>query len=215
MIATKEVTIAQYQEFLKENPRIARLEAERNIATSPDQTCPVSNVTWYEAAAFCNWLSRKENLSECYEPNPSGQYAEGMRMRPDALNGNGYRLPTEAEWEYSCRAGAETSRYYGLDDGLLSRYAWYLGYSEDHAQPVGILKPNDLGLFDMLGNVCEWCEDPYEKDRPGMTRAVIDELNKLTNVYGNAGRVLRGGSFVDKSEEILVGEPELELAVGT
>ena len=126
-------------------------------------------------------------------PNPQGQYAQEMKIRADALRRTGYRLPTEAEWEYACRAGAGTSRYFGGNVDLLGRYAWYLATSPDRAWPCGSLLPNDLGLFDILGNVYEWCQDRpllYRPDRAGM---IIDDIN--TQEYVNTDRLLRGGAF--------------------
>ena len=160
------MTVEQYQEFVKENPVDDHANNDRY---SPDPKGPMNGVSWYHAAAYCNWLSRKENLPECYEPNERGQYAEGMKIRADALQRTGYRLPTEAEWEYGCRAGAGTSRYYGSNVDLLGRYAWYLATSPDRARPCGSLLPNDLGLFDMLGNVYEWCQDRSLQYRPDGT----------------------------------------------
>ena len=97
-----------------------------------------------------------------------------MRIKADALKLPGYRLPTEAEWEYACRAGAVTSRYYGLSVDLLGRYAWYLKNAQQRAWPCGSLQPNDLGLFDMLGNVLEWCQEDYQNYRPGSDALSID-----------------------------------------
>ena len=152
-IATKEVTVEQYQEFVKANPGV---DHARNDQYSPDPKGPMNQVTWYHAAAYCNWLSEEEGLPKdqwCYLPNEQKKYDKGMKIPADFLQRTGYRLPTEAEWEYACRAGAMTSRHYGLSVDLLEQYARYQANSHDHAWPCGSLMPNDLGLFDMLGNV--------------------------------------------------------------
>jgi formylglycine-generating enzyme required for sulfatase activity len=135
-------------------------------------------------------------LPECYEPNEYGQFGEKMKIRSDALRLGGYRLPTESEWEYACRAGAETSRYYGATVDLLPRYAWYSATSHARVWPVGTLLPNDLGFFDMLGNTHEWCQDrmfPFIVDASGTAR---DEIKDQETVVETNQRVIRGGAFV-------------------
>jgi formylglycine-generating enzyme required for sulfatase activity len=187
-IATQEVSVKQFQEFLKDSPGV---DHARNDRYSPDPEGPMNGVSWYDTAAYCNWLSRKEGLPECYEPNDGGKSAPGMKIKPDALSLGGYRLPTEAEWEYACRAGAETSRYYGESTDLLGRYAWYYLTSELHAQPCGHLLPNEFGLFDMLGNVWEWYQDVHSAyPKATVTNAISIRLYE----YGNR-RPLRGGAF--------------------
>jgi formylglycine-generating enzyme required for sulfatase activity/WD40 repeat protein len=99
---------------------------------------PVVNVSWNDAMAFCRWLSGKERRT--------------------------YRLPTEAEWEYACRAGTETRFSFGGDENVLGLYAWFAANSASETHPVGLKRPNSLGLYDMHGNAWEWCLDGYDAD---------------------------------------------------
>ena len=186
-LAAHEVTVEQFCRFKAH-------DYKKGYAPTPD--CPINSVSWYDAAAYCNWLSEQEGIPReqwCYVPNEAGKYAEGMRIRPNFLHLSGYRLPTEVEWEYACRAGAVTSRCYGDGEELLRRYGWYAANSADRAWPVGTLKPNDFGLFDMHGNAWEWCQDrpaPY----PGFGKEG-DGQDEAGPVLNTQPRVLRGGAF--------------------
>jgi formylglycine-generating enzyme required for sulfatase activity len=158
-IATTSVTYEQFRKFLKAHPNVRH---NRLQEYGPAVSGPALNVSWYQSAQYCRWLSEQEGVPEeqmCY---PSvAEIKEGMKPPADFLKRTGYRLPTEAEWEYACRAGADTSRYYGSSETLLQHYAWYLANAEDHAWPVGMRKPNDFGLFDMHGNASTWCQDHF------------------------------------------------------
>jgi formylglycine-generating enzyme required for sulfatase activity len=197
-LATKEVTVQQFQEFLKDHPDIGSRWKGSLEKSAPDE--PIVGVTWFEAAQYCRWLSKREGISEnkmCYPP--IAQIKEGMSMPADYLWRTGYRLPTEAEWEYVCRAGASTSRHYGVAEELLGDYAWYAQYALGRARPVGSKKPNDFGLFDMLGNALEWCQDayaPYPPDPP------IEDREDKRPITALDKRVLRGGSFASGAEAV-------------
>jgi serine/threonine protein kinase/formylglycine-generating enzyme required for sulfatase activity len=200
-IGTKEVTVKQFREFLQANPGI-RHDWVSTKKHSPDPDGPMLGLTWFEAAQYCRWLSEQEGIAEeqmCYPPLP--EIKPGMQLPADYLSRTGYRLPTEAEWEYACRAGMATSRHYGAADDLLGHYAWYARNSNDRAGPVGSKKPNEFGLFDVYGNAWEWCQDgdsPYPPDGAG---PVIEDREQTKAVTEAERRVLRGGAFVSAAPQ--------------
>jgi formylglycine-generating enzyme required for sulfatase activity len=192
-IATKPVTVAQWQQFLKERPRVASSFGKGYDA---EPNGPIVNVSWYMAAEYCNWLSAKEGIARdqwCYPDD----IKPGMKLFPDYLRRTGYRLPTEAEWEYACRAQTTSSRYYGSPETLLGRYAWYQANSENRAWPVGQKRPNDFGLFDMHGNVWQWCQGP-KGAYPSIavnTSMRIEDKEKMSEISDRIQFVVRGSAF--------------------
>jgi formylglycine-generating enzyme required for sulfatase activity len=140
-----EVTQLEYQQIMGKNPSRFR-SADR---------LPVEQVSWLDAATFCNKLSERERRNPYYR-------IEGERVR--VLAGDGFRLPTEAEWEYACRAGTTTRFPTDGNDTKLGSYAWFEGNSAAKTRKVGEKRPNRFGLYDMLGNVFEWCGDWFDVD---------------------------------------------------
>jgi len=147
---------------------------------------PVNNVSWFDAVAFCNLLSEREGLTPCYLIVENGIDKIDVIWNRDA---GGYRLLTEAEWEYACRATSSTRWSFGDDEKELGEHAWFVGNSAGQPLPVGRKKPNAWGLHDMHGNVWEWCWDwlgPYSR------AAAKDPKGGPPD---GAGRMSRGGSF--------------------
>jgi formylglycine-generating enzyme required for sulfatase activity len=183
------VSVDQFQQFVRDRAEFA---AQFNRVPRSAPTAPQLSVTWYEAAGYCNWLSQQEGIPReqwCYEPNSEGRYAAGMRIVQDYNRLSGYRLPTEAEWEYACRAGITGRWCFGDDESLLEQYAWYDKNSGKSTHPVGQKKPNAWGLYDMHGNVWEWFSDCWKRDYT--TKAVSDPTGPATGSF----RVFRGGSW--------------------
>ncbi|WP_327092753.1 formylglycine-generating enzyme family protein [Nonomuraea sp. NBC_01738] len=129
---------------------------------------PVTNVSWLEAVAWCNRLSQREGLTPAYGHDGAGEVVWDRTAE-------GYRLPTEAEWQYACKAGTTGYRYGDIDE-----IAWYAGNSGERAHEAGGKAANPWGLHDMLGNVWEWCWDLYDEE-----------------VYGSY-RIFRGGSWAEQ-----------------
>lgn len=200
-VAFHETTFRQLQAC---NPRFHVLH---NKTLGPTLDHPANRVSWFQAAAYCNWLSEQEGLPEsewCFVPNAAGEYAAGMRLAESYLQRRGYRLPTEAEWEFCCRAGAVTRTYYGDSEELLARSVWYFGNSQEQSLVVpGSLKPNDLGLFETLGNVMEWCLDGFDVATPD-TRFRGEDLEGPLEIVKD--RVIRGGSIYSLLRDVRASE---------
>jgi formylglycine-generating enzyme required for sulfatase activity len=187
-IAAKEVTVGQFLKFSKDYKYLKEF--------SPTEECPVNQVNWYDAAAYCNWLSEQEGIPEdqwCYLKNTAGNYAEGMRLAPGWRQRTGYRLPGDAEWEHACRAGSVTDWSCGMAVELLEKYAWDIRSSFGKMHPAGKLKPNEGGLFDMHGNAEEWTQDRFDKLSNNEDTEVIKNLDIF---------ILRSGSVEYPSSHV-------------
>jgi serine/threonine protein kinase len=205
LLAATEVTVRQFGEFVAATEYATDAERFHNAEAGQDDhqegsqnkfdwrhpehetndDVPVTQVTWCDAVRFANWLSERENMTPCYVPL-------GKHNFQLDISANGYRLPTEAEWEFACRAGTTTQFSFGNDVALLGQYAWYAKDSAGLPHPTALKRPNAFGLHDMHGNVAEWCHDWF-----------------ATNYYSLASRsdplgpdsgtvhAVRGGSFRD------------------
>jgi len=157
---------------------------------------PVEMVTWFDAVEFCNKLSEIEGLTPVYTitgRTPATGYPITSATVTANWNANGYRLPTEAQWEYACRAGSTTNWYFGDTESELVNYAWYWNNSNSRTHQVGLKQPNAFGLYDMHGNVGEWCWDWFG----GLpTSNQTDYAGAVSGSY----RVERGGCWYNSAE---------------
>lgn len=135
---------------------------------------PTNSMSQQTALMYCRWLYKKTGVF--------------------------YRLPTEAEWEYACRAGSTTSYYFGNDPGILPEYAWYAANSNSKYQKVGQKKPNQWGLYDMLGNVAEWTLDQYDPEY--FTKVTDGSTDPCMPPGSRYPKTVRGGGYTDKPEDL-------------
>ncbi len=171
-LSVHEVTQDQYEQVMGNNPSFFNPLSQWGVLKDPGidtSQWPVDNVSWNDAVAFYRKLSKQEGVE--------------------------YRLPTEAEWEYACRAGTTTAYSFGDDVSQLGEYAWYSGNSSS-THPVGEKKPNAWGLFDMHGNVREWCQDRYGPYKS------LQGVSDPTGSASGSRRVLRGGAFANRPEDV-------------
>lgn len=186
-IAKYEVTINDWKEFCKvtnkEMPRMPDWELSPNA--------PIVGVSWYDAIEYCNWLSIKENLNPCYEKI-------GKEVKWDK-SANGYRLPTEAEWEFAARGGKQSKAYIFAGSNDPNTVGWYNENSESNPHKVGEKQPNELGLFDMSGNVWEWCWDWYNE-----TYYRNSPQSNPVGPESGSTKVLRGGSWLTNDTRVTI-----------
>ncbi|MFO0925322.1 MAG: bifunctional serine/threonine-protein kinase/formylglycine-generating enzyme family protein [Pirellulales bacterium] len=178
MIADREIPVGLFQEFLND-PQCSPEQKPKDWQSwkydeivSPSSQHPVQQVSWNDAVLFCNWLSRRQSLQEVYniDPSASEQVESTSSQEPRWIanrSANGYRLPTEAEFEYACRAGTNSKYSFGNERHFLEYYAAWSNNTRIASNPCGTLMPNPWGLFDLHGNVWEWVEDwsrPFPKE---------------------------------------------------
>jgi formylglycine-generating enzyme required for sulfatase activity len=176
---TTLVTQVQYEKLMGDNP--SRWKDPKN---------PVEQVRWWDAVRFCNKRSEADGLVPCYD----------LSTWSCNIQANGYRLPTEAEWEYACRAGTTTPYFMGKDASKLADYAWFDKNSGGHPQPVAQKKPNAWGLYDMCGNLWQWCQDFYDVDYYDQGPAA-----NPTGPQTGDTKVVRGGAWKSSADSCRAG----------
>ncbi|MGE5341226.1 MAG: formylglycine-generating enzyme family protein [Candidatus Omnitrophota bacterium] len=174
-----EVTQEEWKAVMKKNPAFRK-----------GNPTPVNCVSWLDAIDYCNERSRKEGLTPCYT-------GKGDNISCN-FEANGYRLPTEAEWEYACRGGALSGNYKYSGSNDPGEVAWYPKTRIYVYQPVGEKKPNELGIYDMSGNVSEWCWDGYDSEY--YKTGPSDNPKGPTSVV--PCRVIRGGDWNAMEESL-------------
>ncbi len=194
-ISTREETAGDFADARPDlDPVFVRMEAPYSSEEFRNPREPARDVGWFQAVAYARWLSEREGFAKpddettCYPP--LSQIGFDMTLKSGFLTRPGSRLATRCEWEYACRAGTRTPRFYGHDRSTMDGYAWSLQNADDWPGLVGTLKPNPFGLFDMLGNVWEQTMDCPLEPRGGIAVAVEGDLT------GHRQQDAKGGSYL-------------------
>ncbi len=196
-MAINETTVAQFEQFVREAGYTTVVETTNELASKAESSAqtwrgaseeqtpdhPVAYVAWDDAIAFCNWLNLREKRPAAYHKD--------VLLGWQSIPSDGYRLPTEAEWEYACRAGTTMLRFWGNDAKDMKMYAWNSEGNRTH--PVGQKLPNAFGVNDILGNASEWCNDGYLADYYEKSAAGIVDPQGPVGVSAQA-HVVRGAS---------------------
>jgi len=199
LLGQYEVTQGQYFEITGLRPSSCRTNPEAPKSIEGWKTLPVEMVNWYEALVFCNRLSIKEKLQPVYRVNGSinpddwgAAPTNDTTMLWDLIEmvsgANGYRLPTEAEWEYAARGGPESKEYKYAGGNTPDDVLWYYDNSGTMSHEIGKKAPNELDLYDVSGNVMEWC---WDWQSPYTTGAKDNPTGPSTGMY----KIIRGGSW--------------------
>jgi len=202
MIAQKEITQKEYLTVMGSAPSwFSKTGGGKARINTPTEDFAVDSVSWFDAIEFCNQLSNRHDFPPYYEITKIKKDQNSIVSADVKIKGGiGYRLPTEAEWEYACRAGSSTPYHFGEAKGTgrkgnfhyrRTAYSGATNYALGRTTTVGSYKPNAWGLYDMHGNVAEWCWDVYDE-------SYYDRSPHADPLGPQAGhhRVLRGGSFL-------------------
>jgi formylglycine-generating enzyme len=197
---TTEVTQRDYLALMGHNP-------SQNVANG--DLCPVENVSWYDALLYCNARSKRDHLDTVYTFDSliggGGNPCTSLGHLTVDFTKKGYRLPTEAEWEWAAKGGHDVDKYYYWGDSIMLEYCWYAGNSDATTHPVATKIPNDFGLYDMLGGIYEWVYDWFENWPNPWLPADSIPVNPAGPATGDF-RQMRGGSYSNTIEDIWLGD---------